>query len=835
MNPLPSRDQLASLYLDQLPFPPYPVQEEALLTWFTAEQGLLVCAPTGTGKTLIAEAALFEALHTRTRAYYTTPLIALTEQKLVEMQAAAVRWGFSADDVGLVTGNRRVNPDAPVLVVVAEILFNRLLHGRGSGFGVRDSGAPSATNLVVAVEPRAPSSESPLPAALDFTDVSAVVMDEFHNFADPERGIVWELALGLLPPHVRLLLLSATVGNAFEFRQWLQAAHGRSIELVEGRERKVPLDYRWVGDMLLSEQLEKMAEGDESRRYTPALVFCFNRDECWNVAELMKGKSLLADGQQKRLAEELARYDWSDGAGPKLKAILQRGVGVHHAGVLPKYRRIVEELFQQKLLSVCVCTETLAAGINLPARSVVLPTLLKGKPGEMKVIDASSAHQIFGRAGRPQFDTQGYVFALAHEDDVKILRWREKFDQIPEDTKDPGLLRMKKDLKRKQPTRRSTEQYWTKEQWEKLRAAPPLKLASRGPIPWRLLAHMLDVSPDVEPIRKLVSKRLMESGKMVGAQKQLDQMLLTLWAAGYVRLEPEPPVHSEGESGGAGDGEKQQPVRKQTETERMLAAALAQLAKERSEISESSVSPSPSLPLAPSPALPQYQPHFAYSTENLPNLLKLRGINPLYGVYLVNQLGIASREERIQAFESVLEMPGSVAKYVRVPRYDEMPAGPLATTRLDIELLQMGLATPEQLGAKPTEEEAEKPRGMFEEKVWPLTLGEKLRLLFDATFPHVHSLFTTSVWAAGEVLQFNQFNKYITSRGLQKQEGVIFRHLLRLILLVKEFQSFTPPDCSAEEWLVELRDMADRLTEICRQVDPTSTDKALEEAERQEY
>src|SRR5882724_9918342 len=402
-----SREDLAQQYLEQLPYPPYPVQEEALLAWFTADQGVLVCAPTGTGKTLIAQAALFEALHTNSVAYYTTPLIALTEQKLQEMQAAAVRWGFSPDDVGLVTGNRRVNPDAPVLVVVAEILFNRLLHGQGSGARNQEPGVRDA---------------------LYFSNVSAVVMDEFHNFADPERGIVWELALGLLPPHIRLLLLSATVGNAFEFTQWLKQAHNRSIELVQSTERKVPLDYRWVGDMLLSEQLEKMAEGDEPSRYTPALVFCFNRDECWNVAELLKGKSLLADGQQKRLAEELARHDFSEGAGPKLKAILQRGVGVHHAGVLPKYRRVVEELFQQKLLSVCVCTESLAAGINLPARSIVLPTILKGKPGEMKIIDASSAHQIFGRAGRPQFDKQGYVFALAHEDDVKILRAKEKLD-----------------------------------------------------------------------------------------------------------------------------------------------------------------------------------------------------------------------------------------------------------------------------------------------------------------------------------------------------------------------------------------------------------------------
>ena len=826
------RDELASRYLDQLPFPPYPVQEEALLTYFTAEQGVLVCAPTGTGKTLIAEAALFEALHTGTRAYYTTPLIALTEQKLLEMQAAAMRWGFSADDVGLVTGNRRVNPDAPVLVVVAEILFNRLLHssergGENSELGTRNSELGNSSEF------RAPSS------ALDFSDVSAVVMDEFHNFADPERGIVWELALGLLPPHIRLLLLSATVGNAFEFTQWLKNAHGRSIELVQSSERKVPLNYRWVGDMLLTEQLEKMAEGDELKRYTPALVFCFSRDECWDLAETLKGKSLLAEGQQKRLADELAAHDWSQGAGPKLKAILQRGVGVHHAGLLPKYRRIVEELFQKKLLSVCVCTETLAAGINLPARSVVLPTILKGKPGEKKLLDSSSAHQIFGRAGRPQFDAQGYVFALAHEDDVKILRAKEKLNQIPENTKDPGLLRMRKDLQRKVPTRRSTEQYWTEAQWDKLRAAPPLKLSSRGPIPWRLLAYMIDVSPDVELLRKLVSKRLMESGRMVGGQKQLDQMLLTLWAAGYVRLEPEPPAKEEEGDRGRGTGDRgiqhQPQTKKPTATELAIAAARRELAK--TDPDSPLADPSPSLPVSSSPApAPSYQPHFAYPTEELPKLLKLRGINPLYGVYLVNQLGIASREERLQAFESLLEMPGSVAKFVRVPKYEDMPAGPLATTRLDAELLQMGLATPEQLGAKP-EEDDDQPRGrqMFEEKVWPLTLAEKLRLLFDATFPDVHSLLTVPVWAAGEVLEFGQFNKYITSRGLQKQEGVIFRHLLRLILLVKEFQQFTPPDCSSEEWLGELKEIADRLVDCCHAVDPSSTDKVLEEAEREEF
>src|SRR5262249_3474763 len=159
----------------------------------------------------------------------------------------------------------------------------------------------------------------------------------FHSFSDPERGIVWEFALALLPSHVRLLLLSATVGNAMPFLGWLRDCHGRDLDLVQGTERRVPLTFHWVPDKLLNKLVDELARGahapvalpagpatgctiasNDSRR-TPALVFCFNREECWSVAEQLKGKDMLADGQQKQLVDQLARYDWTQGAGPKLK------------------------------------------------------------------------------------------------------------------------------------------------------------------------------------------------------------------------------------------------------------------------------------------------------------------------------------------------------------------------------------------------------------------------------------------------------------------------------------------------------------------------------------
>jgi superfamily II DNA/RNA helicase len=786
-----SRSELAMKYIEQLPYPPYPVQEEALLAWFDSPQGVMVCAPTGTGKTLIAHAALFEALQTNTVAYYTTPLIALTEQKFTEMQAAAVKWGFKADDVGLVTGNRKVNPNARVLIVVAEILLNRLLHADG----------------------------------YDFSHVSAVVMDEFHSFADPERGIVWELSLNMLPKHVRLLLLSATVGNSVEFTNWLDRVHDRQIALVEGKVRKVPLTYRWVPDQFLNELIVDIAKGDDATRKTPALVFAFNRDQCWSIAEQLKGLHLMNSDQQAALNKECDKLDWPHGVGPKLKQMLRRGVGVHHAGLLPKYRRAVEELFEKKLLSVALCTETLAAGINLPARSVVLTTLVKGPFGKEKLIEPSTAHQIFGRAGRPQYDTEGFVYAYPDEDDVRILRWKQQYDQIPENTKDPGLMKAKKTLLKKKPTRNSNKKYWTDADFERLKSAAPARLYSKGPLPWRLLAYLLKVSPDVEKIRSVVRKRLLDQPRIEAGLKQLTRMLVTLHANGYVKLEPAPPEGAATTSSAAqptppaplpeGRGEQ---ARKLTLLEEALAAQ------------QPSSSPLPSGRGAggvglPSPAAPDYVPLTATPTPELDKLLVFRACHPLYGAFLIDLLGVANRDERIQLLESVLELPRPLLKFVRVPF--EMTPGPLQTEKLDPELIAKGLITATPPKAEGAEEEEEEWVPWDER---PPVLAEKARLLFDSRYPEVGDFITQGVWAAGEIIGYGNFNTYVTSKDLTKQEGLIFRHLLRLILLTQEFEQLTPPGLTAEDWKKELTEISDKLTEICRAVDPTSTEQAIKSA-----
>jgi hypothetical protein len=292
-----------------------------------------------------------------------------------------------------------------------------------------------------------------------------------------------------------------------------------------------------------------------------------------------------------------------------MKQMLHRGVGVHHAGLLPKYRRVVEDLFTRKLLAVVMCTETLAAGINLPARSVVLSKLVKGPFGKEKLIDASTAQQIFGRAGRPQFDDRGFVYALAHEDDVRILRWKEQYDQIPENAKDPNLLKAKKALKRKKPTRTEGRMYWSEGQFKQLQGAPPGKLYSKGQIPWRLLAYLLSLSPEVDRVRAVIRKRLLDEPRIQSQQLALNQMLLTLADAGFVTLDPAPPSPP-----------AEAPAKSEEPTSAGLTTHHSPLTTDHS------------------PLTTHYVPVLAHPTADLATLLVFRSVHPLYAAFLVRQL-----------------------------------------------------------------------------------------------------------------------------------------------------------------------------------------------------
>jgi superfamily II DNA/RNA helicase len=718
-----TRDEVCSKFLESVTFDLYPFQEEALLAWFDAPGGVMVCAPTGMGKTLIAEAAVFEALHTGRRVYYTTPLIALTDQKFREFQALAETWGFRREDVGLITGNRRENPDALVRVVVAEILLNHLL------------------------------STDPMVADLDRVD--SVVMDEFHNFSDADRGIVWELSLVLLPKHVRVMLLSATVGNPLYFGAWLRQEHGRELRVVLSKERRVPLEFAWVGDKLLTEHLPDMVSSNDADNRVPALVFCFNRDECWEVAERLKGLPLISAQARAEIESYLDEHkqDFVEGAGPKLKQMLIRGVGVHHAGVLPKHKEVVEALFNRKLVPFVICTETLAAGINLPARSVVLSTLLKGKRGEKKLVAPASAHQMFGRAGRPQFDAKGYVFVLAHEDDARLAKWRKKYDQINPNSKDPGIMRVRKELERKRPTRRKTEQYWSEGQFQQLIQAGPANLFSRSMIPYPVLIYLLTKTGTLGAVRSFLSKRFNTAERNAKFQEQLDFMIGNLAGLGYLT---------------------------------------------RAEDAD----------------------HVTLH-DNIRQLLEFRSIDPLYGRFLVEQLVRSNFDEKMLALESVLQVPPVIERHLRIP---DLPPGPLQTEVLAPLLIQMGVTAARTAGAEGVEDDEPEEGFEEEEDQRPPTFPEMLKIVFESRLAAPEPVFVQPKWVGGGVLEMDcDFYKFVRNRNLVKQEGLILRHLLRLVILAGEFFAQTEdPDYQR---------ISDTATRACHRVDPRYTDRFLEQAE----
>lgn len=695
-----TREEICDKFLDSLEFDLYAYQEEALLAWFEEDGGVLVCAPTGMGKTLLAESAVFEALHTRQQLYYTTPLIALTDQKFRELQDKAESWGFSRDDVGLITGNRRENADAIVRVVVAEILLNHLL--------------------------------SPDPNLANMDGVHAVVMDEFHSFNDRERGIVWELSLTLLPKHVRVLLLSATVGNPNEFATWLHTNHGRKLRVILSDERRVPLTFQWVEDKLLTEQLVDMSSDDDATNRTPALVFCFNRDECWDVAEKMKGLPLIKGDTKANIEAFLdeRREDLADGVGPKLKQMLIRGVAVHHAGVLPKHKEIVESLFQRKWTPFVICTETLAAGINLPARSVVLSTLIKGKKGDKTPIPSATAHQIFGRAGRPQFDTEGFVFAVAHDDDVKINKWKQKYEQLDLKSKDPKMLQKKKDLERKKPSRRKTQQYWSEGQLQQLIEAGPAKLYSRSMISYQVLIYLLTKFGSLAEAREFVSKRFNDADRIASYQEQLTFMLQNLAGLGYLTLAED-------------------------ETHVTLNESINKLLSFRS-----------------------IDPLFgAYLAEQLVHSNELEKQVVLEAM-LQTPPGIWRHLHLRPGDLEAGPLQTNVMEPLMIQMGVKLAGGATNTTDEDSE-------------GSDYDDPRDDPWWDGETFERPPTLPDMLRIAFEAQLKAPEPVFVQAKLVTPHLFEDCDFYRFIRAKNLVKQEGLILRLLLRLVTLSEEFATLT--------------------------------------------
>lgn len=414
---------------------PYPVQEEAVGRIFGGEN-VLVTVPTGTGKTLMAKAALLRALRSGRRAIYTTPLRALTEEKYRELTE-----DFGEENVGFATGDYRVNPDAPIQILVAEILWNRIY-------------ADQATK----------------PA-------DVVVMDEGHYFNDPERGYVWEQSIIGLHPDTQLVILSATVGYAKQFCQWAYATRKQPMALVQSTERKVPLYHQFREAYLVETVKQLYADGEY-----PALIFSFGRRLCFERARLLKSCPRFVNKEEQ--AEIDARAEGvllERGMSKEFQRLLQHGIGVHHAGVLPSYRRLVEELTADRLLKFVVTTETIAAGINLPAKRCVFPSLKKVIKKKPRLLHPAEYHQMAGRAGRPQFDDEGIAITLAPEEvvqefrkEIKDLRKRSRGGSIDEEK-----IKKKYYVRAKQEAKTREDVSWDAEDHTKLVEGEPAPLKSQ--------------------------------------------------------------------------------------------------------------------------------------------------------------------------------------------------------------------------------------------------------------------------------------------------------------------------------------------------------------------
>jgi superfamily II RNA helicase len=411
----------------------YPAQEEALLAVLSGDH-VIVATPTGSGKSLVALGAHLGMLAAGRRSWYTAPIKALVSEKFFDLCAQ-----LGTDNVGMLTGDASVNPDAPVICCTAEVLANLALrHGEA-------------------------------------TAVDQVVMDEFHYYADPDRGWAWQVPLIELT-RAQFVLMSATLGDVSRFVRDLQRRTGRPTTLVTSVDRPVPLDYRYARTLVHDTISQLVTEG-----LAPIYAVHFTQKSAIERAQALTSAGVSSRAERDAIADAIAGFRFASGFGQALSRLLRHGVGVHHAGMLPKYRRLVERLCQQGLLKVVCGTDTLGVGINVPIRTVLFTALSKYDGNGSRLLTAREFHQMAGRAGRAGYDVAGSVVVQAPE------HVSENDRALARAGTDAAKLR--KLVKSKPP---KGFVHWDVGTFSRLVVAPPEPLASSFKVTHAMLLEVLD-------------------------------------------------------------------------------------------------------------------------------------------------------------------------------------------------------------------------------------------------------------------------------------------------------------------------------------------------------
>jgi superfamily II RNA helicase len=485
-----SSDQILEAFLDwatEAGLELYPAQEEAILEVLTGNKHVILNTPTGSGKSLVATAMHLASMARGRRSFYTCPIKALVSEKFF-----ALCRDFGPENVGMMTGDASVNKDAPILCCTAEILANMALR---EGRNAR---------------------------------VDDVIMDEFHYYSDRERGIAWQLPL-LTLPYTNFMLMSATLGDTTKLEESLKKLTGKDVAVVRSAVRPVPLDFEYR-ETPLHETLNYLLDRDRA----PIYIVNFTQRECAEEAQNLMSMQLCSREEKQAIAAALAGFRFDTPYGKEVSGFIRNGIGVHHAGLLPKYRLLVEQLAQQGKLRVICGTDTLGVGVNIPIRTVLFTKLCKYDGESTAILSVRDFKQIAGRAGRKGFDVQGYVVCQAPAHIIENKRLEAK--NFSADGK-------KKKFQRKNPPEKGYVP-WDQAIFEKLIRSDPEPLRSRFIVTHGMILNLLQSPANASAwgggYRRLIEIVAASHDVVNKGRHRRDAALLfrALRAAGIVHLVP---------------------------------------------------------------------------------------------------------------------------------------------------------------------------------------------------------------------------------------------------------------------------------------------------------